>query len=390
MDETNTETTEEQKLSFGAGLTSLNYLTLSFKDQELQRKYDAFNSSQKDSRTALILLYIFVVLSTYQYSGVGMEALKGHYGTAIATSFYFWIVGFFSYTFLLVLVLMDVVSEYSEGSEGISGYVAGNNKEGRARVQAWCVAVFVLAQPMVHGFLIYGRTVSPRECRPYAEASGIAGVLEIMEVQMTCNTSIVEGAHSGRIPCELTSCMGLFMIFHQNMFCTISWGVVAMHWLIGFVLLLIAYINVVSYVISGVGEALLVLICFVGLFAIMSNLERGKKELFLLKLRYHSSECDHLDSLAPEGGHNNRYSDGTAPITRDRNLAAGDKHSGLTPATCSGEGKMMTPPHSRDQYQTVTLRPFSHSHANVKTCVIACKKSEFQEENFSEVGWGSG
>lgn len=261
-----------------ASSRSLNYATLSFQDKELQKLYDSHTSSSKVSRTALILFYCFVLLSTYQYSGVLSKALHGDYGVVIATSFSFWILGFCAITMYYLFLVADALSDY-EGRHMISSMVP-SHREWRQRAQLYCLNVFILAQPMVHGCLIYGRTMSPRECRDYSEASGMAGVFEIMEVQMTCNTTV-----NGRIPSELTFCMGLFMLFHQFIFRPVSWAVIGTHWLIGFVLLVLAYINVVPGEPAGVGECVLVLVCFVSLFALMYSVEKSKKELFLLKLR---------------------------------------------------------------------------------------------------------
>lgn len=262
-----------------ASSRSLNYATLSFQDKELQKLYDSHTSSSKVSRTAAVLFYIFVLLSTYQYSGILSKALHGDFGFVIATSFSFWILGFCAITMYYLFLVADALSDY-EGSGHMISSMVPLHREWRQRAQLYCLNIFILAQPMVHGCLIYGRTMSPRECRDYSEASGMAGVFEIMEVQMTCNTTV-----NGRIPSELTFCMGLFMLFHQFMFRPVSWAVIGTHWLIGFVLLVLAYINVVPGEPASVGECVLVLVCFVSLFALMYSVEKSKKELFLLKLR---------------------------------------------------------------------------------------------------------
>ena len=339
----------------------------------MQKLYDAHNSTAKVSRTALILFYMFVLGSTYQYSGILTVAINGDFGVVIAASFVFWIVGFCSITLYYVFLVIDALSDYEASGHMISNMVP-SRKEWRQRAQLYCLNVFILTQPMVHGCLIYGRTMSPRECRDYSEASGMAAILEIMEVQMTCNTTV-----GGRIPSELTFCMGLFMLFHQFMFRPVSWAVIGLHWLIGFVLLLLAYINVVPGELASVGECVLVLCCFVFLFALMYSFEKSKKELFLLKLRVTSADD-------AEGSHAN------SSAAKQRQHATSDSTSApkTSSATRSGEAKdhsltLSREVTSKDKSLNSAVGVYDHAASGKQSVREAPLQVLFHQETASEM-----
>ena len=234
----------------------------------MKQKYDNFVAQKSRNSGILLAFYVFAIASTFQYSNVFPEATRGDFGGLIALAFVSWVFGF---ACLTIAMGFHTWQHYTPADKEVC--ILWRNRIAK---------LFIILQPMVHGGLILGRTLSPRVCSPDGYKDTTRSILSIMEEQMTCNTTV-----SGRIPPELTMAMGVFMLVHQYIFDFVGWSVLALHWLVGFAFLCTAHSTTMTRASSG--EAIMIVVCFLGILLIMYGNERKRKENFQLKLNIDES-----------------------------------------------------------------------------------------------------
>jgi hypothetical protein len=246
-----------------------------FSSAEIQRKYDSFNSNIPLFSWPYFLFYMFAVVSTVQYCGLWPAGINGEFGPVIRISFLAWIAG-------ITALTTSLITEYV--------YSIGLLDRNRGiQLRNFLTSLFILLQPLVHGCLIYGRTLSLRVCRPEGYNDKSRSIIAVMEEQMTCNTSV-----DGRVPPELTVCMALFMLFHQNIFPNVSWLVIASHWLVGLSFLSMAHLQALADHPESLahGEAIAIISCFSLFFVVLYIFERRKKEIYVLTLQLNKDNAD--------------------------------------------------------------------------------------------------
>jgi len=271
---------------------SMNPFLCCFRGHEgLKQKYNNFVAQKTRNSGVLLAFYVFATASTFQYSNVFRDATRGDFGWVIASAFVAWILGF---ACLTIAMGFHTWQHYSPA-----------NKEVCTIWRNRIASLFIILQPIVHGGLILGRTLSPRVCSPDGYKDTTRSILSIMEEQMTCNTTV-----SGRIPPELTMAMGVFMLAHQYIFDFVGWSVLAMHWLVGFAFLCTAHSTTMTR--ASFGEDIMIIVCFLGIMLIMYGNERKRKENFQLKLNI--DESGYLNRTIDSGGWEKESSAGEVQI----------------------------------------------------------------------------
>lgn len=295
------------KMDLSASNCGVSVWTCAFTEPAIEAKYTYFVRNFSQPGWVPAAFFAFATASTFQYSSVFPEAIRGDFGPLIAVAFMAWICGYFSLS-------LSTLGEYFQRAAPL-------HREKFLVLRNRLADIFVILQPFVHGSLIFGRTLSPRECDPAGYAHPSRSVQSIMEEQMTCNTT-----WEGRIPPELTMAMGVMMLLHQYLFVHVSWTVISLHWFIGFVFLIAAHAITMSR--SSFGESALILVCFLGLYLVMYSTERRRKETFQLKLQLLSTEK--LSGTVSRSGY---YVPGTGEIAP----GADPRVSGSTPNSSSNE-----------------------------------------------------
>ena len=249
-----------------------------FLSSTVQLKYDVFNSNTPLFSWPVFIFFIFAVASTLQYCSLWPAGINGEFGPVIRISFCSWIAG-------ITALLTSLGAELAYRR----GWIDRNRG---IQLRNFAASLFILLQPLVHGCLIYGRTLSPRVCRPEGYNDKTRSIIAVMEEQMTCNTS-----SDGRIPPELTVCMAILMLVHQSIFQNVNWLVIVVHWSVGLVFLILAHLQALSDNPESMahGEAVVIVSCYFAFYFILYVFERRKKEMYVLTLQLNKSGGNNLE-----------------------------------------------------------------------------------------------
>jgi len=148
-----------------------SFLNLRFIDPNVASSFEIKRLSTKLSMVNFCFFFVFAILVSLQYSSVFPAGANGKYGSPMRIAFIAWPINLVCLTAAFTMEIM-----LHEGSVFTR---FGWSPQRFYDARDFFINAFITLQPVVHGFILFGRTQSPQKCTLTSYAAQVDGAFSV-------------------------------------------------------------------------------------------------------------------------------------------------------------------------------------------------------------------